>query len=42
MPRTPKTLTFFLDFISPYAWLAFEALPRTLQGLDVEVVYKPV
>jgi 2-hydroxychromene-2-carboxylate isomerase len=42
MTHTPKTLTFYLDFISPYAWLAFEALPRTLQGLDVEVVYKPV
>ena len=42
MTHTPKTVTFFLDFISPYAWLAFEALPRTLQGLNVQVVYKPV
>ena len=42
MTRPPKTVTFFLDFISPYAWLAFEALPRTLQGLNVQVVYKPV
>jgi len=42
MTHTPTTLTFFLDFISPYAWLAFEALPRSLRGLDVQVVYKPV
>ena len=40
--QAPKKLTFFLDFISPYAWLAFEALPRILQGLDVQVLYKPV
>jgi 2-hydroxychromene-2-carboxylate isomerase len=23
-----KTITFWLDFISPYAYLAFEQLPR--------------
>src|SRR5690606_41493692 len=33
-----KTITFHLDFVSPYAWLAFDALPRALQGLEVEVV----
>ena len=27
-----KRITFFLDFISPYAYLAFEQLPRALQG----------
>jgi len=42
MRHTPKTLTFYLDFISPYAWLAFDALPQALEGLDVQVVYKPV
>ncbi len=42
MTYTPKTLTFYLDFISPYAWLAFDALPQALEGLDVQVVYKPV
>lgn len=30
-----------LDFISPYAYLAFEQLPRALQGLSYEVVYRP-
>lgn len=42
MTHTPTTLTFYLDFISPYAWLAFDALPQALEGLDVQVVYKPV
>ena len=37
-----KTITCYLDFISPYAYLAFEALPRTLMGLSHQVVYKPV
>lgn len=37
-----KTITYYVDFVSPFAWLAFGALPRTLQGLDCEVVYKPV
>jgi 2-hydroxychromene-2-carboxylate isomerase len=37
-----KHIDFYLDFISPYAWLAFDALPRTLQGTDCEVVYRPV
>ena len=26
-----KTITFHLDFVSPYAWLAFDALPRAQQ-----------
>ena len=37
-----KTITFYLDFISPYAWLAFEALPQALQGISHQVVHKPV
>ena len=35
-------ITFHLDFVSPYAWLAFEQLPRTLEGLSVRVRYRPV
>ena len=37
-----KTITFYLDFISPYAWLAFNALPQALQGISHRVVHKPV
>ena len=37
-----KHITFYLDFISPFAWLAFEELPRALQGLSYTVTYKPV
>lgn len=37
-----KQITFFLDFISPYAYLAFEQLPATLQGLSYSVEYRPV
>ena len=37
-----KTITFYLDFISPYAWLAFDALPQALQGIGHRVVHKPV
>ena len=37
-----KTLTFYLDFISPYAYLAFEKLPQALEGLNVAVRYKPI
>ncbi|MDO9402477.1 MAG: 2-hydroxychromene-2-carboxylate isomerase [Polaromonas sp.] len=37
-----KQITFYLDFISPYAYLAFERLPEALQGLSYSVVYKPV
>ncbi|MGA8515767.1 MAG: 2-hydroxychromene-2-carboxylate isomerase, partial [Burkholderiaceae bacterium] len=35
-------ITFHLDFISPYAFLAFERLPAALQGLSYHVTYKPV
>ena len=29
-----KQITFYFDFISPYAYLAFEALPQALQGVS--------
>jgi 2-hydroxychromene-2-carboxylate isomerase len=32
----------YLDFISPYAYLAFERLPETLRGLSYSVRYKPL
>jgi 2-hydroxychromene-2-carboxylate isomerase len=35
-------LTFYLDFISPYAHLAFHALPQALQGLSYQVTYQPI
>ena len=37
-----KQLTFYLDPISPYAALGFEALPETLAGHSVEVTYRPI
>jgi len=37
-----KTLTFYLDFISPYAYLAFERLPKIIEGRDLQVTYRPV
>ncbi len=37
-----KHITFYLDFISPYAYLAFDAMPRALMGLGYSVTYKPV
>jgi 2-hydroxychromene-2-carboxylate isomerase len=37
-----KQLTFWLDFISPYAYLAFEQLPQALEGLSYNVEYRPV
>jgi 2-hydroxychromene-2-carboxylate isomerase len=37
-----KHITFYLDFISPYAYLAFERLPQALMGLSYSVTYKPV
>lgn len=37
-----KHITFYLDFISPFAWLAFDALPDVLQGHSYQVTYKPV
>lgn len=37
-----KAITFYLDFISPYAYLAFETLPEALMGHSYTVTYKPV
>lgn len=37
-----KQIDFYFDFISPYAYLAFEKLPETLMGLSYGVSYKPV
>jgi 2-hydroxychromene-2-carboxylate isomerase len=38
-----KTITCYIDFISPYAYLAFEALPKALANSpSYQVVYKPV
>src|SRR4051812_15201901 len=42
MIGTMKHITFHLDFISPYAYLAFEKLPEALKGLSYEVDYRPV
>jgi 2-hydroxychromene-2-carboxylate isomerase len=43
-PSAPslKAITFYLDFISPYAWLAFQQLPEALRGLSYNVDYRPV
>lgn len=37
-----KHITFHFDFISPYAYLAFEKLPDALKGLSYSVDYRPV
>lgn len=37
-----KHITFYLDFISPYAYLAFEQLPLALMGHSYSVTYKPI
>jgi 2-hydroxychromene-2-carboxylate isomerase len=37
-----KHITFHLDFVSPYAWLAFERMPEVLEGLSYTVAYRPV
>ena len=39
---TATSITMYLDFISPYAYLAFETLPRHLDGLPVSVRYEPI
>ena len=35
-------ITCYLDFVSPYAWLAFEQLPQALQGISHHMQYRPV
>jgi 2-hydroxychromene-2-carboxylate isomerase len=37
-----KHITFHFDFISPYAYLAFEKLPEALEGLSYRVDYRPL
>ena len=37
-----KEIHLYVDFISPYAWLAFQALPKTLEGISHRVHYHPV
>lgn len=37
-----KSIVFWFDFVSPYAYLAFEGLPRALEGLSHSVEYRPV
>ena len=37
-----KHITFYLDFISPYAYLAFEQLPEALKCISYSVDYRPV
>jgi 2-hydroxychromene-2-carboxylate isomerase len=37
-----KQITCYLDFISPYAYLAFEQLPEALMGHSYSVRYKPI
>ena len=37
-----KRIEFFLDFVSPFAYLAFERLPQALQGCSYAVDYRPV
>lgn len=41
-PPALKAITCYLDFISPYAWLAFEKLPQTLEGISFSMQYRPV
>jgi 2-hydroxychromene-2-carboxylate isomerase len=40
--RGMHRLVFHLDPISPYAYLAFEALPQALEGCSYVVEYRPV
>ena len=37
-----KHITFWLDFISPYAYLAFERVPEAFKGLSYEMDYRPL
>lgn len=37
-----REITFYLDFVSPYAWLAFAKLPDTLEGISCQLRYRPV
>lgn len=37
-----KAIDFWFDPVSPYAYLAFERLPRAFEGLSHAVAYRPV
>ncbi len=37
-----KRITCYIDFVSPFAYLAFERLPLALQDLSWQVDYKPI
>lgn len=37
-----KTLDFWFDAVSPYAYLAFERLPQVLEGCSYRVRYRPL
>jgi len=37
-----KHITFYLDFSSSFAYLAFEELPQALMGISHSVTYKPL
>jgi 2-hydroxychromene-2-carboxylate isomerase len=37
-----QRLVFHFDFVSPFAWLAFERLPQALEGCNYLVEYRPV
>lgn len=37
-----KHITFWFDFVSPYAYLAFERLPEALKGLSYRLDLRPV
>lgn len=39
---TMKHLTFYFDFVSPYAYLAFHQLPHAVAGHSVCVSYRPI
>ena len=37
-----KTVEFWFDPLSPYAWLAFQRLPEAFAGISYRAVYRPV
>lgn len=37
-----KRIEFFFDFVSPFAYLAFERMPQALEGCTYAVEYRPV
>jgi len=37
-----KNISFYLDFVSPYAWLAFERLPQVLEGINYRLHHRPI